>query len=293
MFARRCMQVVVVGALSASLVSSASGQRKASEHGTVSQKVDGTTITIEYDRPVARGRDSLFGKVVRWERAWTPGANSATTLEVDKDVRINGQTLPKGKYSVWMIPRDTAAWTVILHRNAKLFHTQRPNQQEEQLRFDARPEQGAHMETLAWYFPVVGPSETTLRMHWGTTFVPMTIDVSATMTFDSLTAAQRARYLGRYQMSGEWGSNAVINVRDVDGTLLASRENPPPGMHADFALVPAGGEHRFYSGMGDKGKVLEVSTTEVVVFLFDADRVTAFEFRNKDGKTVWRGDIIK
>ena len=94
-------------------------------------------------------------------------------------------------------------------------------------------------------------------------------------------------------MSGEWGSNAVINVRDVDGTLLASRENPPPGMHADFALVPAGGEHRFYSGMGDKGKVLEVSTTETVVFLFEGDRVMAFEFRDKDGKTVWRGDVIR
>jgi len=184
MLARRCMQVVAVAALAACLAPSASGQRKASEHGTVSQKVDGTTITIEYDRPVARGRDSLFGKVVRWERPWTPGANSATTLEVDKDIRVNGQALPKGKYSVWMIPRDTAAWTVILHRNAKLFHTQRPSQQEEQLRFDARPEQSVHMETLAWYFPVVGPSETMLRMHWGTTVVPMTIDVSATMTFD-------------------------------------------------------------------------------------------------------------
>ena len=283
----------VIVALGACIAPGAGAQRRASEHGTVSQKVDGTTITIEYDRPVARGRDSLFGKVVRWERAWTPGANASTTIEVDKDVRINGQALPRGKYSVWMIPRDTAPWTVILHRNARLFHTQRPNQTDEQLRFDARPEQGAHMETLAWYFPVVGPEMTTVRMHWGTTFVSMTIDVSSTMTFDSLTTAERARYVGRYRMSGEWGANAVISIRDVDGQLLASRENPPPGIHADFALIPAGGEHRFYSGMGDKGKVLEVSTTETVVFLLDGDRATAFEFRNTDGKVVWRGDIVK
>ena len=283
----------VIVALSAFVASSVGAQRRASEHGTVSQRVDGTTITIEYDRPVARGRDSLFGKVVRWERAWTPGANASTTIEVDKDVRINGHALPRGKYSVWMIPRDTAPWTVILHRNARLFHTQRPNQTDEQLRFDARPEQGAHMETLAWYFPVVGPEMTTVRMHWGTTSVSMTIDVSSTMTFDSLTAAQRARYLGRYRMSGEWGANAVLNVRDVDGTLLVSRENPAPDMH-DFALIPAGGEHRFYSGMGDKGKVLEIApTTDIVVFLLDGDRATAFEFRNKDGKVVWRGDIVK
>ena len=64
-------------------------------------------------------------------------------------------------------------------------------------------------------------------------------------------------------------------------------------MHADFALIPAGGEHRFYAGMGDKGRVLEVTTSETVVFLFDGDRVTAFEFRNADGKPVWRGDLVK
>ena len=294
MSARRASALawIVTAACIALAPSSLTAQRRASEHGTVSQKVDGTTISVEYDRPVARGRD-LFGALVRWNQTWTPGANNATTLEVDKDVRINGAMLPKGKYSVWMIPRDTAAWTVILHRNAKLWHTQRPNQTEEQLRFDVTPEQGSHMETLAWYFPVVGPEMTTLRMHWGTTVVPMKIDVSSTVVFDSLTAAQRARYVGTYRMSGEWGSNAEIVISDVDGQLHASRQPPPANGHGDFALIPAGGEHRFHAGMGDKGRVLEVSTTETVVFLFEGDNVTAFEFRNKDGKAVWRGDLVK
>ena len=277
-----------------SLVSSASSaQRKASEHGTVSQTVDGTTITIEYDRPVDRGRDPLFGNVVHWGQTWTPGANNATTIEVDRDVRINGGLLPKGKYSVWMIPRETEAWTVFFHRNPRLFHTQRPSQADEQLHIEAKPEQGAHMETLAWYFPIVGPDATTLRMHWGPTIIPMVIDVSPTATFDSLTAAQRARYLGRYRMSGEWGSGAEIVITDVDGQLLASRENPPPGVHPTFALIPAGGDHRFHTGMGDKGRVLEVSTTEVVVFLLQGEHATAFEFRTNDGKAVWRGDLVK
>jgi hypothetical protein len=93
-------------------------------------------------------------------------------------------------------------------------------------------------------------------------------------------------------MSGEWGSNAEIVIRDVDGTLLASRQPALPNGH-DFALIPAGGEHRFHAGQGDKGRVLEVTTTETVVFLFEGDRVTAFEFRDKDGKTVWRGDLVK
>ena len=285
----------MMGLIAAVLVlapSSLIAQRRASEHGTVSQKVDGTTISIEYDRPVARGRD-LFGKLVRWNQTWTPGANNATTIEVDKDVRINGGVLPKGKYSVWMIPRESEAWTVFFHRNAKLFHVQRPSQAEEQLHIDVTPEQGAHMETLAWYFPVVGPETTMLRMHWGTTIVAMTIDVSSTAVFDSLTAAQRARYVGTYRMSGEWGGDAEVVIRDVDGTLLGSRQPPLPNGH-DFALIPAGGAHRFHMGQGDKGRVLEVSSIdETVVFLFAGDSVTAFEVRTKDGKVVWRGDLVK
>jgi hypothetical protein len=93
-------------------------------------------------------------------------------------------------------------------------------------------------------------------------------------------------------MSGEWGAAEVI-VSDAEGTLLATRQNPAPGMHATFALVPAGGEHRFYMGAGDRGRVLEAMTDAVVVFLMDADRATAFEVRDSSGKTQWRGDIVK
>lgn len=109
----------------------ASAQVMASERGSVSQTVDGTTITIEYSRPVARGR-TPFPDVVRYGRPWTPGANWATTLEVDKDVHINGNPLPKGKYSVWVIP-GADEWTVTFNREARRFHTQKPNERDEQL----------------------------------------------------------------------------------------------------------------------------------------------------------------
>ena len=87
----------------------------ASEKGTVSQTIDGTTITIEYSRPVARGR-TPFPDVVHWGRVWTPGANWATTIDVDRPVLVNGDSLPKGKYSIWMIPAQ-GAWTVMFSRD--------------------------------------------------------------------------------------------------------------------------------------------------------------------------------
>src|SRR6478672_10516615 len=76
-------------------------QLLASEPAEVTQTVDGTRITVSYSRPRARGRTGLFGTRIRDGEIWTAGANAATTLAVSKDVTINGQPVPKGKYSVW------------------------------------------------------------------------------------------------------------------------------------------------------------------------------------------------
>jgi len=142
----------------------------------VSQTIDSCVVTIEYSRPSLRGR-TPFGSVVRWGTKWTPGANWATTFDVTRDVTLDGQPLPKGKYSVWMIPQETDDWTVIFHKDARRFHTQRSDSAGEQLRLAVHPEQGEEMETLAWYFPSVGGDSATLRMHWGTTMVPLRVRV--------------------------------------------------------------------------------------------------------------------
>ncbi|HEX9484759.1 MAG TPA: DUF2911 domain-containing protein, partial [Gemmatimonadaceae bacterium] len=68
----------------------AHAQIRASEPATFTQTIDGTKITMQYSRPRARGRETLFGSsdVVRWNEVWTPGANYATTLEVSKPVKL-------------------------------------------------------------------------------------------------------------------------------------------------------------------------------------------------------------
>ncbi len=52
----------------------AAAQIRGSEAGVTAQTVDGTTLTIDYSRPSARGR-ALFGELVPWDVVWTPGAN--------------------------------------------------------------------------------------------------------------------------------------------------------------------------------------------------------------------------
>ena len=174
--AERCARVllVVVAALGGTAASACAQGYPFSQRGSVTQHVAHTTIAIEYGRPVARGR-ALFGQLVPWDSVWHPGADSATRIAFNHPVRIEGREVKTGEYSVWLIPRASRPWTVILSRAAHTFHKPYPGAARDAYRFDVTPETGAHMESLAFYFPSVVRAEAVLRMHWGETIVPLRI----------------------------------------------------------------------------------------------------------------------
>lgn len=145
-----------------------------SQHGSVSQQIGSATIAIEYNRPVARGR-ALFGALVPWGRVWCPGADNCTTIQLSADVKINDHALAAGTYSLWVEPQEDR-WTIIFNQAQPVFHTRYPPDQDV-LRVQATPRQGPHMETLAFYFPVVDKTHAELVLHWGTVVVPLSIDV--------------------------------------------------------------------------------------------------------------------
>lgn len=155
----------------------ASGQQiKKSQHGSLSQTIADTEVTIVYNRPVARGR-TLFGPdgIVPYGEEWNPGADQATSIEFSRDVTVNGEPLAAGAYSIWAIP-GAERWTIIFSDAADVFHVPYPGEERDALRLEVRPERGCHMETLAFYFPVVEGTEAELRLHWGETVVPLTIE---------------------------------------------------------------------------------------------------------------------
>ena len=158
------------------LASQAPEQRKIrpSQRGSVTQRIADTRITIEYGRPVARGRE-LFGALVPWGRIWCPCADEATTIELSGAVRIQGKDLAPGKYSMWTEPQPDR-WTIIFNREAEAWHTKYPAGRDA-VRVEATPRSGSHMETLAFYFPVVDGRKAELVLHWGTVVVPLAVEV--------------------------------------------------------------------------------------------------------------------
>jgi hypothetical protein len=155
--------------------SDSSPQPRKSQAGLVSQTVATTTISVKYIRPVARGRE-LFGDIVKWDKEWTPGADSATLLTVSKPIQINGSKLEAGTYSIWAKPGKDK-WVIIFSNAQPVFHTPYPGNNTEVMRIDATPRAGSHMETLAFYFPMVDGKKAELVLHWGTVVVPFAIEV--------------------------------------------------------------------------------------------------------------------
>ncbi len=91
-------------------------KKPVSPHELISKTTGkGVTITINYGRPYVKGRtigqdlEPLPGKI------WRAGADSATTIEVNKDVKVEGQALPAGKYAFFTI-NNNDEWTLIFNK---------------------------------------------------------------------------------------------------------------------------------------------------------------------------------
>ena len=70
-------------------------------------------MTVNYSRPYKKDR-VVFGGLAPYGEVWRTGANEATVFTTSQDVRIDGQTLPAGTYTLWTIPREQR-WQVLFN----------------------------------------------------------------------------------------------------------------------------------------------------------------------------------
>jgi DUF2911 family protein len=68
-----------------------------SQRASVSQRIGITDITINYHRPVVKGR-KVFGpgSAQAYGQVWRAGANENTTINFTNDVTVEGKPLAKG-----------------------------------------------------------------------------------------------------------------------------------------------------------------------------------------------------
>lgn len=102
-----------------------------------SATVGSTEVKIDYSRPSVKGRE-IFGSLVPYNEVWRTGANEASTFEVDKDVLIEGEALPAGKYALFTIPGENE-WTLIFNENADQWGVDEYDPGQDALRVNVNP----------------------------------------------------------------------------------------------------------------------------------------------------------
>lgn len=85
----------------------------ASPRETVTGTVAGATVTISYGSPAVKGR-KIWGGLVPYDKMWRTGANQATTIELSKAVKIEGKSVPAGKYTLFTTPSEKS-WQVTVN----------------------------------------------------------------------------------------------------------------------------------------------------------------------------------
>ena len=82
----------------------------------------GAIVTIDYSQPSLKGR-KLGTELAPYGEVWRTGANEATVFEVSKDVKVEGQSLPAGKYGLYSVPGENE-WIIIFNKTWKQWGTQ-------------------------------------------------------------------------------------------------------------------------------------------------------------------------
>lgn len=86
--------------------------------------VGGKWITVDYGRPILRGRTGIFGEGGNYGQAanagapvWRAGANKSTRFITEADLKFGDEIVPAGEYSMFVDLKE-GDWTLILSTHA-------------------------------------------------------------------------------------------------------------------------------------------------------------------------------
>jgi hypothetical protein len=183
-----------------------------SQWASVSQAVGVTDITIEYSRPLVKGRviwgdppKDSYAKgeetlddqnkrppgmpIVPYGHVWRTGANEATKFVVTDDVMINGQKLAAGSYSLHTIPGKDE-WTIVFNGTANQWGSFDYDPAKDTLRVKAKPVTMAdNQEAMSFTFDPVTENSATVNIRWERIKVPFTVQVDVAKTAMAKAAA--------------------------------------------------------------------------------------------------------
>jgi hypothetical protein len=155
----------------------------------VAEQVGLTQVSITYHRPRVNGREGkIWGQTVhkgfvdlgfgnRKPAPWRAGANENTTIEFDTDVKIEGQTLGKGKYG-FFIAYDSIESMIIFSRKSDAWGSFFYDEKDDALRVKVKPQPvDQNVENLKFEFSGQTPGSAIVSLSWEKLSIPFKIEV--------------------------------------------------------------------------------------------------------------------
>lgn len=128
-------------------------------------QITGTHFIIKYHAPAVRGR-TIWGGLVPYGDVWVTGAHSATSLQIDKDVTINGTPVSAGKYAFFTIPGQHK-WTVIINKNWDQHLADEYDIKDDVVRVEVTPETLPSVQERLKYSVVdKGNNQASIEVRW-------------------------------------------------------------------------------------------------------------------------------
>jgi hypothetical protein len=138
----RKIQLFVLAIVVLAVVAPATAQRSStltqprlSPHDVISSTFDGerfgNRVMIVYGRPFSknpRGEDirKIWGGLVPWGQRWRLGADEATLMITQKDLKFGSLNVPAGTYSLWMLPIEDGSSKLIISKQFGLWGMAEP-----------------------------------------------------------------------------------------------------------------------------------------------------------------------
>ena len=167
----------------------------------VSEQVGLTQVSISYHRPAVNGREGkIWGGIIhkgfidqgfgrRQPAPWRAGANENTIIELDNDVNIEGQALPKGKYG-FFIAYDPVESIIIFSKRSDAWGSFFYDEKNDALRVKVKPQPlEKSVEHLKYEFSNQTPNSAVITLSWEKLSIPFKVEVDyLKQQFEALVA---------------------------------------------------------------------------------------------------------
>lgn len=159
--------------------------KRLSPKDVVKFELNDAKLEVLYNRPSKKGRE-VFGALVPYDKVWRTGANEATTFTTNKNLMVDGISLPNGTYTLWTVP-DDSIWKVFFNTKAYPWGVDEKMQPMREPKYDICEVNVPviHLDTTVEQFTIAFDNTVDIlkmTMAWDHTKIEVPMEISKTQT---------------------------------------------------------------------------------------------------------------